>query len=274
MKLSEHEIEKTIKKIKDKYNTLIKDFNKPRSILKSFEDRFIDVLKKNQDVSKFLIGEIEAIEEFHNKEIQKKEESKKIKADFEKRKGEKSFVDRIFEENVMKIQKYPSAFINEKADEDIQKLIGAIREFITKYFPALPIIFDSQIYHSIKNYLSAFHHKIILKYNYRDEVPIARTYISALEKIPIDTKKVEYEYYFILKESAFILNDFYDYMKNLFRSNKIPDTDQIINISSSELDNELAKNFKGLTVKQSFDKIFNYLENMIIDFRIKDIKKK
>ena len=67
-KLSNEEITKTVEKIKEKYNNLINDFNMPKSLLTSFEDRYMNTLKASNDLSVFLLAEIEAVAELYKKE--------------------------------------------------------------------------------------------------------------------------------------------------------------------------------------------------------------
>jgi len=273
MKLSEKEIDLVLTKIKTKYNDLINLFSKPKTILQSFEERYINVLKSKHDVSSFLLGEIQALEEFCNKEEEKKKIEEEKRAERLKHLKEKSFADKVMDENFRKIQKYPRISLNSNASEDIERLFGAARNFIINYYPVLTIIYRNEIQNSVKNILSNLYHNLIVKFDFKGNVPLAKNYLFYLSKVPIDNKKLESEYYFILKESAFLLNEIYDVLKKVFNENKVPNKEQKFSFNFSEYSSAFKDNFLNLSNADVFDKVYKYLENIIFDFRIKDIKK-
>lgn len=268
-KLSNEEIIKTVGKIKEKYNSLITDFNMPRSLLTSFENRYMDTLKKSNDLSVFLLAEIEAVVELCKKE-ENKREIERLK---HINKNKKSFADKVFEENRKKIEKYPKAELTFDADEELARIIGAVRIFLINYWPALNYVFKNDTNSTTKSILGDLHYQLLIKYDYKDDPPITRSYAGSLKRVPIDKKKLESEYYYILKETAFLLNKIYDTLKLLLKENRIPDNNLKLLVPVIDQKEWYKKYFQNLTHKECVEKTFNYLSDVITDFRIKDIRK-
>ena len=268
-KLSNEEINKTVEKIKEKYNSLINDFNMPKSLLTSFKDRYMNTLKKSNDLSIFLLAEIEAVAELYKKEEDRREEARQKRLN----KKEKSFADKVFEENRKKIEKYPKPNLTFDADEELIRIIGAIRNFLINYWPVLNYIYKDESYSSIKSKLGELHYQLLIKYDYKDNPPITRSYADSLNRVPIDKKKLESEYYYILKETAFLLNEIYDTLKIILKENKIPDINSKLFVPEFNQKEWYKKYFQNLNHKECIEKICNYLSDIVIDFRIKDIRK-
>jgi hypothetical protein len=217
----------------------------------------------------FLIAEIEAVNELYNSEKEKKEIEKQKELD----KQGPSFADKVFEANRNKIEKYPKPELSFEADEELEKLIGAIRNLLNNYWPALTNIYNNDRSTTTKSMLSELHYQLLIKYDYKNDPPITRSYADLFKRVPVNQKKLEAEYYYILKETAFLLNNIYDILKSIIKEKRIPDIDLKLIISDHNQKEWYNANFKHLTHKECVEKVFSYLSDVIKDFRIKDIRR-
>ncbi len=267
-KLSEKEINEVLIKIRGKYLKLISEFNKSDSIMKAFEDRYYNALKNKMDISMFLFAEIEAVGE-----LNKIEEEKELKSQLEKEsKKEKSFVEKVFDENIKKIQKYPLVELIQETSEEIQHLFGAIRILIVKYWIIITEIYKEDYSSKNKILLKDLYQKLLSTFDYKGNVPIAKSYLIALQLKPKDDKRIDYEHNLIIKETGFLLNEIMKKLKMISINKSIPFPERILNLSKQN-DDWLKKNFDGLTYLQGFQKVIDYIENIINDFRIKEFKR-
>jgi len=270
--LNDQELKITVNKIREKYRKIIDDFKKTNSILEAFEDRYIRILKSHIDVSVFLLAEIEAVEEIYkNEEKKMKERDERLSAK-RRMKKKTSYADKVMDENLKKIIKYERIGICSNADEEIERLMGGVRNLINNYWPAVTVVVKHTPENSIKNNFNEFYHKLVLNYDYKGELPVAKSYKYALSTIPVNNKKIEFERYYIIKETAFLLNDILTYFNSIIKNNNEMLSDKKINVNI-ELDNLLKLHFDGLTHKEAFHKVHDYIKNLIADFRIRDIKK-
>lgn len=270
-KLTETEIIQILEKIRTKYNKLINEFNKPQSIIKSFEERYLDALKRRMDISVFLLAEIEAVEELNNREFEKKMNAKED--ELMKKEKPQTFADKVFKENRKKILKYPRLKLNEDADEEVERLIGALRHFLINYWPAITYIYKNNFHSHLKTKFGEYSHKLLTQYDYKGNVHVAEHYIHSLKMIPRDNKKIDYEHRFLLKETAFLINEIFHNLIDALKNENIPSPTEKLQVIGMAADDWFKRNFKGLTNRDSFEKVCNYLKNVILDFRIKDIRR-
>lgn len=273
-KLTNQEIYHTLDKIREKYRELIDEFKKPKSLLDAFEERYISTLKSRMDLSVFLMAEIEAYEQLYNKEVEKRKNDERKKNE-QKKKTEvsKSFADKIYEENKKKILKYPLLELYDGADDEVERLLGGVRKLITEFWPAITYIYKDDMKTSGKRRFGDYYHKLITMYDYKDEVPFAKHYIESLKRIPRDNRKVEHEHQYLMKETAFILNDLLENFKEVLENDFLPSPESKLNISDTIGTGWHLKHFKDLTVRESFEKVKNFIQSIIDDFRFKDIKR-
>lgn len=270
-KLSKKEVELVVDKIKDKYKKIIVDFKKPETILEAFSTRYITALKAHLDISMFLLAEIEAVDEIYKNEEKKQVEQKNRK---NLKKGQ-SVADRIFEENLQRIKKYPRIRLTDEGDEDVEYLCGAIREFIIIHWPVITHIFQENRQSRAALKVNEYHHALISLYDTKGAVPIARHYVTALGLRPVNFKKADFEYRRILQETGFLLNDIMKLFKGVSRENSLPWPDRKVIFQNVRLIRpEVKKLFSGKTYGFCFDLVYTKLEDILADFRLKDFKRK
>ena len=272
--LSRIEIDKALKKIRNRYTQLFRYFKKSNTLLENFEQRYVKALKSKMDLSIFLMAEIDAVEELYIKE-----EQKKAKEDVSKTKKDPvqlSFADKVFEENRRRIAKYPSIAICHDADEEVEKLLGAVRNFLNNYWPAVMIIFKEKKMTHVGDRINDIYNKLLAHYDYTGTVPIARHYIDVLQQKYGNNKKADFEHRYIMQESAFLLNDILILFQYIVKEGEITNPERIIHAENHSLtknNKQFQEIFKNKTCLEGFETVFQYLQGMIKDFRFTGIKK-
>jgi hypothetical protein len=269
--LNNEEIKIALKKIRGKYDKLVTDFKKSRVISEAFEERYMSVLKSRQDLSIFILAEIEAVEELYKKEESKKE--KELSEKPEKQEDKKSLADKIFEENRLKIVKYPKMDLGYDSDEEASRLLGAVRQYLNDYFPAITYIYKERRHTSEGDKLNDYYNKLLTQYDYKGDFPIARQYIASLFRQPRDFKKVDYEHRFIMQETAFLLNDIVEILDQLIKKSLVPMPETKLVLQKKEVSPRFFELFNGITFEESIKKNFEFLSNILTDFRFKGFKK-
>jgi hypothetical protein len=275
-KLTEKEIRIAISKIKAKYDQLVREYKKSPVLAENFNDRYRNALKNNMDISTFILAEIEAVEEIMNKEKARVNLENRKKKITEKVKEEPGVADRIWEENRKKLLKYPRIQLTTGSDEELERLIGMIRDLVNNYWPAITLIYKEYHYSTDKEKFNGYYHKMVSFYDYTGPVPGARNYIEALNRRPLDNKKVDYEHQILMKDTAFLINDILGTLEQIIEDDKVPTPDQKLHVSKAQLlrdDNWFVEYFNDLTCKESMVKIYEYVQNAVSDFRFKYIKK-
>ena len=272
--LNDNEIKLTLKKIRSKYDELVRFYKKSRVLSDAFEERYMSALRKKNDISVFLLAEIEAVEVLLKKEDLKSKEEKIVKV--EKQETKETFADKVFDENRKKIQKYPGVDLGSESDEEASKLLGAMRQLLNDYFPALNYIYKERRHTTEGEYVTGIYHKLVTQYDYKNEVPIAKHYCSALTRQPRDFKKIDYEHRFLMQETAFLLNDIYEALDMIVKKNNIPLPENkiiIIKNDKQNIDNNFNVLFNNLSYAESMMKVIAYIQGILTDFRLKGIKK-
>jgi hypothetical protein len=249
-KLNPDEITKVVAKIRQRYDEYIFKYFKPKTVKFAFEERYAEVLQKRMDISTFLVAEIEAVEE-----LIKREEAK-IMAGPQAEQERESIADRverIYQQNLEKIRKYPEVDIHPTANEEIKRLVGALNTIDAEHWPRLVNILRNTSYS--RGSMTMVNMETKLRYLGSpgiDRVPGALSrYLYHLNGFPRDYPAIDREEKEYILESAFFLHDL----------NEI-------------LDRALA-NFPrlGEEQKQGLREIQVYVNGMIQDFRVRDLKR-
>jgi hypothetical protein len=269
--LTNDELKIAVSKIKSKYEKLIIEFKKSRVLIDNFEDRYRSALKNRMDLSVFLLAEIEAIEELYNKEKLKKEAALAEKPAVNEEK--QSLADKIFEENRQKIQKYSKIDLGTESDEELERLLGAIRDFLNNYFPAINMIYKERRHTAEGEKLNEYYHKLLTQYDFKGEVPITRQYSAALSRLPRDFKKIDFEHRFVMQETAFFLNDILDLLEIIIKRNSVPMPETLLKPQKKDVSPQFYELFNGIRYDESVKLNYDFLNSILIDFRFKGFKK-
>jgi hypothetical protein len=133
-KISSDEAERVAEKIRKKYNELIVSYMLAPRIKDGFEERYNEIKKYGVDPARFLTDEIKSLKEIEQKEKEKiNNAAKSIKPEPDKDKNKetdkKDFADKVMEDILKKIEKYPTFFIHDQANKEIEKLFGTLIDF-------------------------------------------------------------------------------------------------------------------------------------------------
>ena len=249
-KLSTEEITKVVAKIRQRYDEYIFKYFKPKTVKFAFEERYSEVLQKRMDISSFLMAEIEAIQE-----LIKREEAK-VRAGPQAEEGRESLTDRverIYQENLEKIRKYPEIEIHPTANEEIKRLVGALNTLDSEHWPRLLEILRDTTYS--RGSMTMVNMEGKLRYLGSpgvDRVPGALSrYLYQLNRFPRDYPAIDREEKEYILESAFFLHDLNDILERALA------------------------NFPRLREeqKQGLRQIRQYVTGMIQDFRVRDLKR-
>lgn len=246
-KLSAEEIDRVIEKIRKRYNDYIIQYLKPLSVVGGFEDRLISALKANVNMYTFLGAEITVIEELISREDKKQNQ---IEIKKKSKKKAINFADKIMMENRKLIDGYPEVEPHKDASVEIKKLFGGLGYFEKDYWPVLDIAlrkiepsFFSGSRHNLEIRISE-----ICREGFDKIPPRLVRYKTLLLRFPRDYKAIAAEEKKCILDSAFLLHDI------LIEFDRVKDID-----FSAEGDQKLKK-----------AKV--YIEKMISDFRLKDLK--
>jgi hypothetical protein len=250
-KLTPEEISRAVAKIRTRYDDYIYRFLKPKTLKFAFEDRYLQALKARTDISTFLMAEISAVEEL----ISREEERVAGTGSEEPRKESLAErVDRIVEENLQKIRRYPDVPIHPTAGEEVRRLLGALKGLIDDHWPHLAAILRDSSYGRSSTALVQMESQLrYLGDPGRDGVPSGLSrYLYHLNRFPRDYAAIDREEKEYILESAFLLHDLAEILE------RIRQTGASLSPSRQE----------GLKAAQE------YVSGVIRDFRVRELKRR
>jgi hypothetical protein len=250
-KLTPEEISRAVAKIRTRYDDYIYRFLKPKTLKFAFEDRYLQALKARTDISTFLMAEISAVEEL----ISREEERVAGTGSEEPRKESLAErVDRIVEENLQKIRRYPDVPIHPTAGEEVRRLLGALKGLIDDHWPHLAAILRDSSYGRGSTALVQMESQLrYLGDPGRDGVPSGLSrYLYHLNRFPRDYAAIDREEKEYILESAFLLHDLAEILE------RIRQTGASLSPSRQE----------GLKAAQE------YVSGVIRDFRVRELKRR
>ncbi len=253
-------IDSLLKDIRADYEKLVILHSRPKSLAKQFELRYHDAVEYRINLLTFLEAEHEAVkallEQTENKPAYEKKEPKKSlhksSAVVDNSEERISFADKLIQEFAERIEKYPEIIIHPDAAFEMKKLFGALSCIEKDYWATL-----DRVTRGISGY-KRFRDSLDLEPEINrmcilgtSGLPsVLGTYYSLLERRPRNYNEIEREEHRCLVSAARLL-------KNLqMEIVKVMDTG--INL----LDDE---------EKQRLTEARVYIENMMDDFRLKDL---
>ncbi len=253
-KLTPEEIERTVQAIRDRYNDYIIRYTKPPSVKKGFEDRFFQARRMNIDLTNFLFAELNMIKELISREEEKKESAQvrnEIQEKREKQKAEKSFADKILEQNRERIAKYPEIDLPLSSSYEIKKLFGMLRQFDKDYWPDFSALFRTarnSISFEVRSLLETTEAELALGRG--DGLPpVLHRYRLLLSSKPKDWKRIEIEEKNCILNVAFFLHRVRAATEKVLKADEVAEERR-----------------KGV------EKSLDFLHSVLTDFRLKDLK--
>lgn len=264
MSMTEHEISILIKKLRSKYSEYSSKHSPRWFDLEAFEDRYRMAVQKRMNLEGFILAEITNFE--------------KIKERYEKKKSTGSFsqkIEKIMEENLERVKKYPPIDFHGSADVEIRHLYGGLSVILTHDLPVLwTLIRDKQmkdLFIELEDridYLAAPKGNL---YSKRIE-----SHINVLRRpgvVEIDIEKDRNDY---LKECAFVLHDLSEFCSRLLLM-RDPEWESPVQFDRVFLDESRKKNllkrFSGLTGYGVIVQVQESCNSLIEDFRLQAFRR-
>lgn len=246
--LSKEEIAKTLKKIRKEYNDYIITYMKSSRAKDEFENRYYFAAKYRENMAHFFKNEIFLLKELIQLEEDKLSKRKLELEDSKRRKDRQKngdFADKILRQFEDRIKLYPEVRITDKASTEVRKLFGALKVFEDRYWNSLSRYIRTaspmgRMIDHLENDLW-----ILLGTANRNS-PVLDKYIFLLEKKDQDLRAISMAEQACMKQVAFFLND----VLELYRRSILE-----VQPPSSAVDG------------------YNYINQMIFNFRLTDLKK-
>lgn len=246
--LSKEEIAKTLKKIRKEYNNYIVSYMKPSRAKDEFESRYFFAAKYKENMANFFKNEIQILSDIINFEKEKIAEKEREKELLDKRKDRSKngdFADKIMKEFEDRIKLYPEVKITDKASTEVRKLYGAIKVFEDRYWNSFSRYIKTatpmgRMIDHIENDLW------LLIGTASKNSPVLDKYVFLLERKDQDLKAISIAEQACMKQVAFLLND----LLELYRRSVLDVTPP-----GSAVDG------------------YNYISQIVFNFRLTDLKK-
>jgi hypothetical protein len=250
-KLTPNEISRAVEKIRRRYDEYIYKYFKPRSIKIAFEDRYIEAIKASTDISNFLMAEISAVEE-----LIRREEEKVGSGQAEEPAPESvtERVERVVEENLARMRKYPEVPFHPVASEELRRLLGAMCQLEEKHWEVLTACLRNTAYYrsslTMLNLEGKLRH---LAARGSDGVPSGLSrYMYHANRFPRNYLAIDREEKEYILESAFLLHDLGELLERV--DTNYPQLDE--------------------GSRSGLQAIHAYIQGVIRDFRLKEFKRR
>jgi hypothetical protein len=250
-KLTPNEISRAVEKIRRRYDEYIYKYFKPRTIKNAFEDRYIEAIKASTDISNFLMAEISAVEELIRRE---EERVGSGQAEEPAPESVTERVERIVEENLARMRKYPEVPFNPVASEELRRLLGAMCRLEEKHWEVLTTCLRNTAYYrsslTMLNLEGKLRH---LAARGSDGVPSGLSrYLYHANRFPRNYLAIDREEKQYILESAFFLHEL------------------------NEILERVAAHYPQLDAgsKAGLKEIQELIQGILRDFRLKEFKRK
>ena len=265
MPLAEKELHTLIEKLREKYRTYGKKHSPRWFDINAFEDRLQMALRNRMNLEGFILAEITNFE--------------KVREKYEKKRAIRPFsekVDKIIEENLERIQKYPRIKFHPDAGVEIGHFYGAGSDFTRYLFPIIGfIVRDDPEKTAIKRFEENLDYLFFTqgrKNSKMIEDHILLLTRSGVREIDIEKNKNEY-----MKEAAFVLHDIIDFLDGLMeprnREWELPIRfDKLY--YEGEKKKKLLEYFTGHTAYGAVLKVKDVAEGIIADFRLSAFRRR
>ena len=240
--MSKHEILATSEKIREKYQKYIDFYHKSSNVLLDFERRYTQAVLSGMNLELFIKDEIIIIDTLNRRE------EEKLQAEHKPEIKRESYADRVINEYRARMEKYPKISLHVQALPDIVYLYGALNEFEKNYWSQLSIQLGVSLPALRNSKLVEVEHSMYRLTNIgKSGIPSSlEKYRRMMQEKPLPVKQVESESQSLIKDAAFLLHE----IKKMIM-------DTIKKGNSTPL----------------LEKSLELIQNIINDFRLKDIKK-
>ena len=262
--INNDEINDLIKKLREKYKEYSEKHNKKWFDLDAFDDRLSMALKNMMDMKGFILAEIANFEKLKERYETKKKPKEK----------ENSFsqeVDKIIEENLARIKKYPQILFHPQCSMEISYLYGALSYLLSYMFPVARILITD---FTLKKRINSLEDKLVFLAEMRGDMHSKRIidHILVLNRKDVRAIEIEKDTSDYLRESGFLLHDLINFCDHLIDL-KYEEWDMPVTFQKLFIEDERKKTvidlFKGMTGYGAIIKIKDYSHEIVEDFRLK-----
>ena len=242
-KLSPKEIEAALARIRQKYDDHIISYMTDTSEKSAFEDRYVMALHARVDLTRFVQEEI-----LHLRQWEKKIQEDALKTPVGKgqpKKKQKSFADKIMDELQERIAPYPDLKFDDDASLEVRKLYGA-----------LGVLYKDH-WNELSGFLRKFHSSEL---SYNLENRLLRMTVMGADDVPPELER----YKFLLTQRG-------KYTTELFR--EAQESIKRASFFLHDLRILLQECRERGILNENVENAYKYVDNIIQDFRLKDLKK-
>ncbi len=241
-KLTAKEIEAAVARLRQGHDDYIIKYMQPMTEKTAFEDRYIVALHSRLDLTRFIRDEMVYLEGLNREQQEAQEEAKRASQVAE---GGRSFADRVLEEMERKIETYPELDFHEEAPMEIRKLYGALAELDQTHWSVLASfirkVYSTTVSYSMENRLLR-----MTAPAGRDVPPELDRYFFLLNKRDARSSELFQEAQECIKRASFFLHELRHILEE-YKERKMMDA--------------------------KVEAAYTYIENVINDFRLKDLKR-
>jgi hypothetical protein len=254
-KLNAGEIQRTVEKIKKRYDEYTYRYLKSPKLKYAFEERYRKAVKMGMDISNFLAAEISAIEELIKKEEARARGYQKpnpFNINIKENAPRKDFADKIIDELNARIAKYDDIPIHSDASYEIRRLLGAVHKLYENYNPLLQNIYRKASLNTTQIMDIEARLRSMGNVDKDNIAPRLTRYFALLNRFPRDYSALDREEKSFIIDTALLLHD----LKYILSGLKPADIEAV-----KEDEN-------------TFAALLAYINGVIEDFRLKDLKRK
>lgn len=259
MSLNEQEIRVLIRKLREKYREYAKKYSPRWFDIDSFEERLGFAIQKRMNLEGFILAEITNFE--------------KIKEKYERKKATKSFsekVDRIIEEQLSRIKKYPERKFHPRAGIEICRFFGAGNDFAMFHYPIVTYVLYEEPYKSQSFEFESRLEYLFIHAGKRNPKRI-EDHALILNRKEVSESEIEKDKNDYLKEGAFVLHAISEFIDQLAQLRKREWEAPILFdklFLEKERKKKIIEQYSGHTPYGAFLKVKDMAENIIADFRL------
>ena len=243
-RLTEKEVRTALERIRKSYDDYIITYMASIDEKSAFEDRYITALHARVDLTRFIREEIEYLEGL--KQTGEINKARQARSADPKEKKTKGFADRIMEELERKIAHYPEIDFHDDASPEVKKLYGALREL------------DARHWGTLAAFIRKVHSSTV---SYNLENRLLRMTTVGEDNVPPELER----YLFLLKQKG-------RYSSELFRESQECIKRAAFFLHDLRIILQECRE-RGLTDDKDVYEAISYVEKIINDFRLKDLKR-
>jgi len=266
MPLKKDEVNELVNKLRERYKEYASKYSPKWFDLNAFDARLSTAIRNRMNMEAFILAEISGFEKLK----ERYENKKKIKETTFSRE-----VDKILEDNLARIKKYPKISFHPKCGIEISYMYGALSFLSMELFPIFRVVISDS---RLKSSVNAIEDRLLFLAEQRGNLHPRRIadHILILNRSGVKDIEIEKDNNDYLKECGFFLHDLVDFCDGIIDSGR-DEWNYPVNFQKLFVDEERKKRivdvFQNLTGYGAVLKIKEYSSGLIEDFRLGAFRK-